>query len=508
MPLQMAPNRTIFYRLATGAAGRSIAMLVVVSYLCFLLSVGSGGEGAWARKDVGAGTTAVYTETETETVTRVVTRTVERMAPQATVTRVVTKEVVVPRARRKLLKGPPTAAFKDNLLPEVQYLTSWTGSGFTNDVMTFINLIYLGVLTERVPIVPHFIPTHVMKSVAHTGPGIDFGDVFDLERYYELTGQAVLDWRQVKDPESKTVDPLGCWNVWEPVNPKVNQGPHWTPSPHRLKLDVSYSNAPGWIKRSPNSEDDLHTQFTALMALGFPTMRNRFLTAAELSPILQERHSPDEHLLCFDNLYWACDLEGHEMEQDWSAAWRLVGQHLHWTKKIEGLANEYLRDAFKLGPKDPVPYFIAIHARRGDFGANPHACNNLPRDECLAPLSAYDRRVKQMQAKLKADKGLDVTHVLLTSDELDPEWWATALRTYDWARADHALLETRKKHGVWYPILIDAALQSHPRAMGVVGTFSSTVSVVAGKRVVSWNGGVPHVLVRWGRWGPDAEYEQ
>ncbi|KAJ7065506.1 hypothetical protein C8F01DRAFT_1053631 [Mycena amicta] len=443
-------------------------------------------------------------ETVTVTTTLLEVRTVE--APRATVTVETTREVFVKQKQKPLLRGLPTEAFKDNLLPEVQYITSWTGSGFTNDVMTFINLIYLGLLTQRVPILPHFTPTHVGRDTggAHNAVGIDFGDVFDLPRYFELTGQPLLEWWQVKDRKSETIDPLGCWNVWEPVSP-ANKGPHWTPSPHRLKLDVSYANAPGWIKRSPDSPDDLHTQFTALMALGFPTMRNKFMTAPSESPLLKQYIKPDEHMLCFDNLYWACDLEGHEMEKDWSAAWRLVGQHLHWTPKLERLADEYLRQAFGLSAGEPIPPFISIHARRGDF-ATSYACNDAPKEECFAPLSAYDRRVKQMQADLLSRKGVTASHVILTSDEEDEGWWKTTLETYaadGWSRANHVQMDTAKKHGLWYPILIDAAMQSHEMAMGIVGTFSSTVSIMSGKRIVSWNDAEPLQMVKWGRWGPD-----
>ncbi|KAF7309366.1 hypothetical protein MIND_00307300 [Mycena indigotica] len=522
-------NRTFFFRYSSPL--RALVTFSVVAYLFYLVSTLSGyvsqtpaprerpaiiqmKEEKWKQQhgqDVPAGL-SVQILTVTTTFVEVQTKTRTVQAPQATVT----KEVMIKPKPKQLLRGLPTESFQDNLLPEVQYVTSWTGSGFTNDVMTFvsdfpfpvdfslihlkINLIYLGLLTQRVPVLPHFAPTHVAVNLGgtHTGPGIDFGEVFDIPRYVELTSQPLLEWWQIKDRKSTTLDPLGCWNVWESVSP-MNKGPHWTESPYRLNLDVSYVTAPSWIKHAPEDPENLHTRFAALMSLGFPTRRNKSLMAASESP------QPDDHMLCFDNMYWACDLEPHDMVEDWSASWRLVGQYLHWTPKIEGLADMYLRHAFGISSRTPIPPFIAIHVRRGDF-ADAWRCENAPTEECFAPISAYARRVNAMKREILETKGITVKHAMLLSDEEDENWWRQAMGTYGpegWARANHVELETAKMYGAWYPILIDAAIQSHRMSMGIVGTHTSTVSILAGKRIGSWNNGAPVQFVKWGRWGPD-----
>ncbi|KAJ7821379.1 hypothetical protein B0H14DRAFT_3471564 [Mycena olivaceomarginata] len=136
--------------------------------------------------------------------------TVTVQAPRATVT-------VAPKAEEVVvLNGPPTQAFhgvqfspsafekpaesgSDNLRPDVQYITTWPGAGFTNDAMGFMNLIYLAMLTERVPIIPHFNPTHISRTSLDTDVvDPNFGEVFDVPRLSKDLRIPILEWWQVK----------------------------------------------------------------------------------------------------------------------------------------------------------------------------------------------------------------------------------------------------------------------------------------------------------------------
>lgn len=82
-----------------------------------------------------------------------------------------------------------------------------------NDVMTYMNMIYLAKITERVPIVAMFIPSHVGPDAGV----VTFGEVFDVPRFIEESGTPLVEWIDVKDPASDVVDELGCWNIWEAV---------------------------------------------------------------------------------------------------------------------------------------------------------------------------------------------------------------------------------------------------------------------------------------------------
>ena len=94
-----------------------------------------------------------------------------------------------------------------------------------------MNLIYLGLLTNRIPIVPMFTPSHIG---GHISP-IDFGEVFDLARFQEGLQKPVLEWHQVKSPNSSILDEIGCWNTWEAVQER-EAFPRRSPVPGHLKL--------------------------------------------------------------------------------------------------------------------------------------------------------------------------------------------------------------------------------------------------------------------------------
>lgn len=143
--------------------------------------------------------------------------------------------------------GAPTQSFRDNLRNDTKYITSWLSAGWStcpllivldvpshihlcldNDVMTYMNLIYLGIITDRVPVVAMFTPSHIGGDA----PVITFGEVFDVPRFREESGVPLLEWTEVKDPESDVVDELGCWNIWESVQyyehaPRGSSIPDW-----------------------------------------------------------------------------------------------------------------------------------------------------------------------------------------------------------------------------------------------------------------------------------------
>ncbi|KAJ6520711.1 hypothetical protein DFH09DRAFT_939625, partial [Mycena vulgaris] len=381
----------------------------------------------------------------------------------------------------------------DNLRPELKYVTAWPGAGFSALTTAQMNLIYLGLSTNRVPVVPFFRPLHITNGDNHHGPNIDFGDVFDMERLEEGLGKRVLEWYQVKERDSYVVDPLGCWNVRQAVQPNLKE-PYYSSMPDLLNLDISYTTAPPWIKLRPEVTDDPFFRLPSLVTLAYPTRRNENLPPPVASALLKASLPPDEHLLCFDNLYFGSTIQPHEIQSDFSPAWNVVGQHLHWKPFIEDLAQEYVRVAFGLDATATHPQYIAVHVRHGDFAG---WCGTVPVSDCFAPLPAIARRVAEVRAALLASKKMTVERVIVTSDERDPVWWA-AVRAQGWAAPDHA--QTAKLYGKWYPVLVDAAIQSG--ALGLVGTDQSTVSILAGKRVREWQGGEVS-MVRWGRVGAD-----
>ncbi|KAH9937279.1 uncharacterized protein B0H18DRAFT_1081519 [Fomitopsis serialis] len=387
--------------------------------------------------------------------------------------------------------GPPTESFRDNLRDDVQYITSWISAGWTNDVMTYMNLIYLGVITSRVSIVGMFTPSHVVG-----GDNVPFGDVFDVPRFIDESGIEILEWREVKDPESQVVDDIGCWNVWE-VSQSAEAVPRgsWVPFHLRLALplDISYTRAPEWVKLIPNFIHSRTASFWQLARLAF---REELERPENLLP-------PDEHVVCYDYLYYvvaqrAC-YSDDEFEHDFAPAWRFVGKHMHWVPELQELTYVYVRRALGLAEDAEVPPYIAIHQRHGDFKNWCPDPDNT--EDCFAPISAIARRVREIQDELRARKGIEVpdTHVILTSDETDQAWWdeVTAL---GWVKIDHDAWETEQNYGKWYPVFLDAAI--HSSATGFVGTDRSTYSTVSRRRVEDWQDGATRTI-KWGYKGAD-----
>ncbi|KAF8903611.1 hypothetical protein CPB85DRAFT_1017159 [Mucidula mucida] len=378
------------------------------------------------------------------------------------------------------LRGPPTDHFRDNLLEGTHYITTWTYSttGWTNNVIVNINLIYLALLTNRIPILPKFLPS------AHT-PGatlLPFSEVFDLPRLRDAIGVHVLEWADVKNPGSTFIESVGCWST---LKAQFGLDPQPALAAEPDHLDISFTSLPNWIKKF----DYPSSYFGDIARFAYPQTRNQNL--ADRVPSLRNVSlPPDEQLLCFDALYYVCvSQSGEEFDWDYTPQWNLVGQHMHWTPDLSRLAKIHLNRAFGLRDTDENPPYIAIHARREDFDL---ACGGYTLEECFSSISVISRRVEEVRQELRDRRGLDVQHVVMTSDEWDPEWWDQVIAK-GWTRIHHT--EILERHGVWYPVLVDAVIQSG--AIGFVGTDRSTMSILARRRAETWHNAVSRT-VKWG----------
>ncbi|KAJ7805164.1 hypothetical protein B0H14DRAFT_3771980 [Mycena olivaceomarginata] len=338
------------------------------------------------------------------------------------------------------LNGPPTRAYKDNLRNQTKYITSWGSSaGWANDVISF------------------------RYSIFHAfGPAL---------------GLPILEWRDVKEKDSEVLEDIGCWNVWESVQLN-DKAPRHSSVIEKLNLDISYTKTPQWIKMIPNYEHDQHSTFWSLASLAFSEARNANLVPPLPSPQHRVSLPPDEQLLCFDFLYYVAAQENR------SPAWRFVGQHMRWTVTLERLTDDTSGTRLVSAP-------MILYPPRDDFQ---NWCGEFTKEECFAPLSVIARRVDEVKAEVLQQKGVAVNHVIITSDERDEAWWDQVVEV-GWRTPDHAGLKTEERYGVWYPVLIDAVI--HSRGSGFVGTSRSTFSILAARRVSSWNNG-PVRMVEWG----------
>jgi hypothetical protein len=53
-----------------------------------------------------------------------------------------------------------------------------------------------------------------------------------------------------------------------------------------------------------------------------------------------------------------------------------------------------------------------------------------------------------VQEELRTRNGVEVTQVIMTSDELDPEWWS-GVRALGWTWVDYATERTAEIYGKW-----------------------------------------------------------
>jgi len=235
---------------------------------------------------------------------------------------------------------------------------------------------------------------------------------------------------------------------------------------------------------------------------------------------LDRQVDPDEHLLCFDYLYFTSTHKRGEFWWEDSPIWNAIGTHLHFSTRILELSTSYLLKTFSLSPSEDLPPFISIHIRRNDFTV---WCGDVVKDDCLAPLSAYIRRVEEvkpglLEAKPELMKNAgngrraeDIKVVVFTDEPHitsqnsgDPpgtsEAWWKAIDDLGWKSIRHDLEQTEEKYGAWYPSILDACMMAMGSAF--VGTDRSTYSLIAKRRVEDWAGG-PARLVKWGFIGAD-----
>ncbi|KAF9530884.1 hypothetical protein CPB83DRAFT_892162 [Crepidotus variabilis] len=410
------------------------------------------------------------------------------------------------------VNGPPAKFFRETLRNDTNYITAWTGAGFTNQFMGYTNLIYLAAITDRVPIIPPFAPNPHINVSAGVLP---FGDIFDLEQLSMHLRRPVLEWRDVKDlpkprdsnpfpyvvnSPSYSPEPIGCWSTRSLLDRGAARSSHVIA---HIGLDASYTRVHNNTRLKPDDPHEPHVVFSHLAALiyrhssstssdfasppfpdpGLHPHRYEFIE----SGLEADHHTrmPDSHLACFDSLYFSTSsIAPMEWRFKFSPAWRDVGQWLKFSKKATAILDEYMDALFPAGPEDDVdeyPPFIAVHVRRGDFDWD---CRS---DHCLPPLSVYQREVDNIKQELSEKRGIDVKDVVLMSDESAKEFWDEAT-AFGWLSINHEETQTSEKFGEWYPAIIDVAIQS--RAIGFVGTEHSTLSLVSQRRVETWNAGI------------------
>lgn len=241
-----------------------------------------------------------------------------------------------------------------------------------NEFIAYYQLIYLGIRSGRVPIVPPIIPAaHVDKSAGI----LPFSTVYNLTTLRSTLRYPLIEWSDVKvfapnatvldklQQDDPTVEHFGCWSTKE----RTTHIPHASiPSENLLRLDLSFTRVPDFAYLNQTNQKEYWTTFYGLSATILPGGHaHRDANPAKLTVMHKSRMGselkPEEQLACFDLLYYTTSgTRAFEFENKWSPAWYTVGRHLRFTEPLMELTRGYLRRAFGLLDDEDVPAVSSI----------------------------------------------------------------------------------------------------------------------------------------------------
>lgn len=145
------------------------------------------------------------------------------------------------------------------------------------------------------------------------------------------------------------VEELGCWTTRKENSPDPTRAYNLV---RHLGVDVAYTRVPMSTRYDPSDREDDHVAFPELAALVYP--RNPIVSVETLTALASSEgghaSTPENHLVCFDTLYYATSgTRRFEWEYTWAPAWRSVGRHLGFKAEVKDIARGYLAGAFGIG---------------------------------------------------------------------------------------------------------------------------------------------------------------
>ncbi|SCZ89830.1 BZ3500_MvSof-1268-A1-R1_Chr1-3g01604 [Microbotryum saponariae] len=394
----------------------------------------------------------------------------------------------VPARKNPLKTRIPLKSFRDNLRDDHGYVTSFPYGGTilgedvwaANQLMEILKLVHLGQLLNRDVILSELMATH------EHAPNVGYSKFFDLDLFSFLTNVSIMEWQEVKIPLETGTSPekLSCWG-WQDNAPLkgYNVQTFFWPPPGQLTVPSSIQTS---------------MSFPAMEVLASQSNRKwldesaqRIYGGWENAP-----DPPDTKLMCFENLFYVPSIHFVEGAVDQSytieelspndPVWTSVGQHLHYNAHISHIADELL--TFLMGRSGARKPFIGVHLRRGDFVS----LGRIAGDD----VGSYTRAVTEVQSELRKNRkwsgigGKRDLPVIFATDATDDPF-LNKLADLGWLRINHQEFATDVRFGGWYPSMLDSLLLS--RAVGFVGTKSSTYSYLTARRVETWNDGVTRI---------------
>ncbi|KAG2051190.1 hypothetical protein BDR06DRAFT_1061605 [Suillus hirtellus] len=300
----------------------------------------------------------------------------------------------------------------DNLRNDTKYITSWTSAGWSTSTPTRT--------TNHSYLLANDAVTHVSQRFASNVVPVPHKTSCNLIYLPLITERIHIIPKFVSNHIDLGAPPFVFREVFN------------------IFVDVN----PAWVKLTSPSAHHNHASFWSLASLGFPETHSKSLELS-LANCSSPQHQRSSYM---------------EWESDYSPASRFGGQHMRWTASMEKIADVHARCVMNA---PPTPPYISMHIRHEDFSQQ---CEEFSVDPCFAPLSVITRRVSEVQEELRTRKGIDAMHVIMRSDERDPEWWSD-VRVLGWAWVDYTAERIKEISGKWH--LLNGA--------GFVGTHGSSV---------------------------------
>ena len=200
----------------------------------------------------------------------------------------------------------------------------------------------------------NFIP-NLKYLLAQKAGALPFSQIFNLTLLRKDLARPILEWSDIKhnpsptsleSPPNSEREPLGCWSTRPEYDPQPMRA---NPLLNNLRLDVSFTRVPRSTRHSPSNPRDDFVIFSKLVPYIFShsPLREHF---EFMSPSPSgHRLPPDEHLSCFDHLYFTTSSDRlFEWEAPWSPAWNLIGKHVRFNDDLVETTKGYLSRAFNV----------------------------------------------------------------------------------------------------------------------------------------------------------------
>jgi len=411
---------------------------------------------------------------------------------------------IVPGLFKSAKRMTPQEAesFRQELDPDLQYLTSPVTGDLAEQTMNLYHLAHLSKVLHRVPLLPALSVSLAHQHHVHLPPS----QLFDIPRFRAFTNTSALDWHDLRPAHFAHTEPLGCW-----VGPaaKADDG-----LDAREKLMVQNGVAPTFVtlRASTSRTKHGHTTGDELME------SHKFLRSfdrdrgGQAGVMEQAAHSldihtgggarhmkPEQHVFCIDPTLYrpehstAMHVVGNGLDPRDHSAFHLFGKALHFTPELVESATDVA--SFMLGGGQYISVHIdaAAHKRECALLAQPKHCTPL-----LAGYAEAVERVRHAAASSAAHRKSrkERHHVrtlgVLVSTDVSDLGFLGELAGLGWTVLDYADLELRQRFGSFSAEVMDSVI--HSRAVGFVGTRGSPEATLAALRVHSWRTGPVELL--------------